>query len=64
MDMKQIQIKNTTYLIHHVFSENHTAADLIGARIKETSCQALPLTAPTPIAYNTDENQSAVRSSK
>ena len=62
--MEQYQFNKTTYLIHRIFSGNKTASQLVGDHLKEVSCQALPLTAPSPISYNTNGNPSAVRSSE
>lgn len=62
--MEQYQINKTTYLIHRIFSGNKTASELVGDRLKEASCQVLPLTDTAPISYNTDGNQSVVRSSE
>ena len=62
--MEQYQINKTTYLIHRIFSGNKTASELVGDLLKEASCQVLPLTDTVPISYNTDGNQSVVRSSE
>ena len=62
--MEQFHLNNTTYLIRRVFSGTKTASELVGEHLRASSCQALPLTAPSPISYNTNGNPSAVRSSE
>lgn len=54
--MEQVQIGNITYLLDRHFAESKTPADLIGERLKSENCQALPLTMPAPVLYNTDGN--------
>ena len=60
--MQELQINQTTYRIQRVFTESRTSADLVAQRLKESSRQVLPLTAPAPISYNTGGNPSVVRS--
>lgn len=62
--MEQYQFNKTTYLIHRIFSGNKTASQLVGDRLKEVSCQVLPLTDTPPISYNMDGSQFVVRSSE
>lgn len=61
--MDQLQIRNTTYVIHHIFSGNKTPVELIHEKMVEASNQVLPLTTPSTNLYNTDGNQPVVRSS-
>ena len=60
--MQELQINQTTYRIQRVFTGSRTSADLVAQRLKESSRQVLPLTAPGPISYNTGGNPSVVRS--
>ena len=60
--MQELQINQTTYRIQRVFTGSRTSVDLVAQRLKESSRQVLPLTAPAPISYNTGGNPSVVRS--